>query len=233
MSRHEPPLPTDRAHALALTPVPPATQARLDRFVALLLQWQRTVPLVAASTLPHLWTRHVADSLQLVPLAPAARIWVDFGSGGGFPGIPVACALADERATMVHLVESNARKAAFLREAVRTLGLPARIHMIRAENFGDTWRGPVDAVTARALAPLKTLLDQAFPLISRGAVGLFPKGQDVETELTEATKYWTITADLVTSKTNPSGRIVYVRRVEPKQRRVLPAGAAAPGKSPS
>jgi 16S rRNA (guanine527-N7)-methyltransferase len=233
VSVHASRLSADRGRALALTPVARATQERLDRFVALLLHWQRTIPLVAASTLPQLWTRHVADSLQLLPLAPTARIWVDFGSGGGFPGIPIACALADAEGTMVHLVESHAKKAAFLREVVRTLRLPAQVHATRAENFGDTWRGPVDAVTARAVAPLKTLCDQALPLISRGAVGLFPKGQDVERELTEATKYWTITADIVTSKTNPAGRIVCVRRITRKERDVSPASAAPPRTSPT
>ncbi|MEJ2433969.1 MAG: 16S rRNA (guanine(527)-N(7))-methyltransferase RsmG, partial [Pseudolabrys sp.] len=173
-------LTADKKRALALTPVSRETQERLEAFVALLLQWQGRINLIAPSTIANVWTRHVADSLQLVALAPQARVWVDFGSGGGFPGIPIACALADVPGAMVHLVESNGKKAAFLREAVRITQAPAKVHQARVENFGDSWPGPADAVTARALAPMKTLCDQAFPLLSRGAVGLFPKGQDVD-----------------------------------------------------
>lgn len=213
-----PDLSADRAHALRLTPVSRETLARLDRFVELLLQWQRRINLIAPSTIPTLWTRHIADSLQLLPLAPEARTWVDFGSGGGFPAIPLACALAEAPGTYVHLIESNGKKAAFLREVVRQLGLPAEVHQERAENFGDSWPETPDVVSARALAPLKTLCDQAFPLIARGAVGLFLKGQDVDTELTEAAKYWTIEASKRPSKTSPEGCVVVVRGIHRRTR---------------
>ena len=203
-------LSADKARALALFPVSRETQNRLDRFVETLLRWQDRLNLIANSTVGEIWTRHVADSLQLLPLAPQARTWVDLGSGGGFPGMVVACALAGEAGTRVHLVESNRKKAAFLREAVRATGAPALVHAIRADKFGESCAEPVDAVTARALAPLKTLCDQAFPFISRGAIGLFPKGQDVDAELTEATKYWNIEATKAPSKTSPDGSIVIV-----------------------
>ena len=180
-------------------------------FVELLLLWQQKQNLVASSTLPQIWTRHIADSLQLLPLAPEARVWVDFGSGAGFPGIPIACALADTPGAMVHLIESNGKKAAFLREAVRVTGAPAKVHHMRAEKFGESCAETIDAVTARALSPLKVLCDQAFPLIERGALGVFPKGQDVDAELTEAAKYWTIEASKVPSKTSPEGCIVVIR----------------------
>ena len=195
----------DRARALQLTPVSRETEKRLDMFVEPLLLWQQTTNLVASSTLPQLWTRHVADSLQLIALAPEARVWVDFGSGGGFPGIPIACALADKPGRHVHLIESNGKKAAFLREAVRVTGVPAEIHQTRAEKFGESCAETVHVVTARALAPLKTLCDSPFPLIARGAVGLFPKGQDVDAELTEAAKYWSIEAEKVPSLTESRG----------------------------
>lgn len=201
-------LSADRARALALTPVSREAEKKLDAFVALLLRWQRTTNLVAPSTLPALWTRHVADSLQLAALAPDTTTWVDFGSGGGFPGIPIACALSAEG--VVHLIESNGKKAAFLREAVRTLKLRAEIHAMRAEKFGETWPGRADVVTARALAPLKTLCGQALPLIAKGAIGLFPKGQDVAAELTEAAKYWRIEASKVPSRTAPDGCVVRI-----------------------
>ena len=115
-------LASDRKAALKLTPVSRETLKRLDAYVALLLQWQAKTNLVASSTLPQLWTRHISDSLQLLALAPDAKVWADFGSGGGFPGIVLACALADMTGAMVHLVERNAKKAAFLREALRVTG---------------------------------------------------------------------------------------------------------------
>ncbi len=180
-------------------------------FVEALLLWQQRTNLVASSTLPQIWTRHIADSLQLVDLAPEARVWVDFGAGGGFPGIPIACALVDKSGALVHLIESNGKKAAFLREAVRVTGVAAQVHQQRAEKFGESFQETVHVVTARALAPLKTLCDQAFPLIARGAIGIFPKGQDVDAELTEAAKYWSIEAEKVPSKTSPEGRIVVIR----------------------
>ncbi len=190
-------LASDKKRALALTPVSRETEQRLITFVETLLLWQNRFNLVAASTLPVIWTRHIADSLQLLPLAPGAKVWVDFGSGAGFPGIPIACALADKPGAMVHLVESVGKKANFLREVVGKLGLPAKVHQVRAEKFGESCAETVDVVTARALAPLKVLCDQAFPLIAQGAVGLFPKGQDVASELTEAAKYWRLQASTV------------------------------------
>ena len=213
-------LSVDRARALALTPVSAAAAKRLDQFVALFLQWQDKINLVAASTLPQLWTRHIADSLQLLDHAPDARIWVDFGSGGGFPAIPIACALAEKPGTLIHLVESTGKRAAFLRESVRVLGLPAKVHAVRIENFGDSFNGEVDVVTARAVAPLKILCDQAFAFISRGAFGLFPKGQDIDAELTEAAKYWRIQADTVPSRTSAESAIVVVRQLEKRRQSI-------------
>lgn len=204
-------LESDKKRALALTPVSRETEKRLDMFVEVLLLWQSKMNLVASSTLPQIWTRHIADSLQLLPLAPEARVWVDFGSGAGFPGIPIACALAEKPGTMVHLVESVGKKANFLREVVSTLGLPAQVHQERAEKFGETCAETVHVVTARAVAPLKTLCEQAFPLIAKGAIGLFPKGQDVASQLTEAAKYWRLESSLVPSVTNPASAIVVVR----------------------
>jgi 16S rRNA (guanine527-N7)-methyltransferase len=209
-------LESDRARALALTPVSRETSARLDRFVELLLTWQTATNLVAPSTLPSLWTRHIADSLQLLDLVPEARIWVDLGSGGGFPGLVVACALSEKAGSMVHLVESNLKKAAFLREAVRLTGAPAKVSAVRIERFVETFDGRADVVSARALAPLNILLHQSFTLIAAGATGLFPKGQDVEAELTQASKYWNMVNDLLPSRTDPKGRIVLVRALQPR-----------------
>ena len=207
-------LAANRAEALALTPVSRETAERLDRFVAELLQWQPTTNLVAASTLPDLWMRHVADSLQLLPLAPNAKVWVDLGSGAGFPGLVIACAIAERSGAQVHLVESNAKKCAFLRVAVRATGVSATVHHQRIADFAKTFRGPVDVVTARALAPLDKLIAEAAPLLKTWALGLFPKGQDVAAELTAASKYWNIDATVAPSVTSPASGIVVLRRVE-------------------
>src|ERR1700730_12269177 len=160
-----PDLSADRARALEATPVSRETAARLDRFVELLLEWQQRLNLIARSTEPKLWTRHVADSLQLVALAPQARTWADLGSGAGFPGLVIACALADTPGGRVHLVESNGKKAAFLREAVRIAGAPAVVHGVRIADFAANSPEPIEVVTARALAPLPELLAAAFPLL--------------------------------------------------------------------
>jgi 16S rRNA (guanine527-N7)-methyltransferase len=211
-------LSADRATALALTPVSRETAARLDRFVAILLDWQRRMNLIAASTEPAVWTRHVADSLQLLPLAPQARIWADLGSGGGFPGLAIACALADAAGARMHLVESNRKKAAFLREAVRATGAPAIVHAIKIEDFIEKPPEPIEILTARALAPLPELLAMAYPLLKKGTAGLFPKGQDVAVELTAAAKCWNIQASLTPSRTDPRAQIVVVRGIERKLR---------------
>ena len=226
------PDPADRARALALTPVSRETTERLDRFVALLLAWQRTTNLIAPSTIPHIWTRHVADSLQLLDLANTAaqkrasgrgqgpehgHVWLDIGSGAGFPGLIIACALADIPGSAVHLVESNAKKAAFLREAQRVTGAPAVVHAGRIEKVALTLT-QVDIVTARAVAPLKTLLGWCLPLLGTSrATALFLKGQHAELELAEAARAWketwNMTATLVPSRTDPAGRIVVIRDV--------------------
>lgn len=200
----------DRAAALRLVPVSRETAARLDEFAALLLRWQKAVQLVAPSTLPKLWTRHIADSLQIVEFAPGAKRWIDLGSGGGFPGLVVALALAETSGVIVHLVESDARKAAFLREVVRISDAPAKVHHERVESVAERFAGDVEIVTARALAPLARLLELAAPLLSGGARGVFLKGQDVDNELTQAAKSWNISAEAFLSRTDASGRILII-----------------------
>jgi len=202
----------DRAAAFRLVPVSRETAARLEEFVALLLRWQKAVQLVAPSTLPKLWTRHIADSLQIVELVPNAKRWIDLGSGGGFPGLVVAIALAEVPGAVVHLVESDTRKAAFLREAVRVTGAPAKVHHERVESAAERFAGDVEIVTARALAPLARLLELAAPLLSGGARGVFLKGQDVDNELTQAAKSWNIAAETFPSRTDPRGRILIIER---------------------
>jgi 16S rRNA (guanine527-N7)-methyltransferase len=207
----------DRDRALAPFNVSRETMNRLDRFIAVLLQWQEHTNLIANSTTPELWTRHVADSLQLLPLAPEARIWIDLGSGGGFPGLAIACALADKPGAKVHLVESKAKKCVFLREAALAAGVSVSIHNQRIEDFAAHPPEHADVVTARALKPLPELLTLAYPLLKTGAQGLFLKGQDVDAELTEAAKCWNIKAKLVPSQTEARGRIVVVESLESRK----------------
>lgn len=206
---------SDRAQTVALfgENVSRETWERLDRFVELVLRRQEVMNLVAASTLPHIWTRHIADSLQLLPLAPGARTWLDFGSGAGFPGLAIACALVEVPGARIELVESTQKKAKFLRDVIDALALPALVHVQRIEDFTCGNSARFDVVTARAVAPLDRLLGYAFPLLKTGVVGLFPKGQDVAAELTQASKSWNIEADLIPSKTDPQARIVRVRRI--------------------
>ncbi len=213
----------DRKHALAMFDLSPETVARLDCFVDLLLTWQRRTNLISQSTVPSLWTRHVSDSLQLLEVGkvgpagvpPATpRVWLDLGSGGGFPGIVLACALADVPGAQVHLVDSNLKKAAFLREAVRQTKTPGIVHAMRIDELTPALDAiSVDCVTARALAPLPDLLEMIAPFVKKGAKALLLKGQDLDHELTESTKHWHIEADNVPSMTNKSGRILIVHKL--------------------
>jgi 16S rRNA (guanine527-N7)-methyltransferase len=182
---------------------------RLERYVALLLQWQRRINLIGPSTAGQVWQRHILDALQLVPLIPPGTgIIADLGSGAGIPGLVIAIATGLE----VHLYESNSKKAAFLREAARQCRAKAIIHQVRIETIGSDPRRPkADVVTARALAPLGRLLDQAEPFLKAGALGLFHKGQDVDAELTEASKSWRIIAERHPSLTDSKAVILVVK----------------------
>jgi 16S rRNA (guanine527-N7)-methyltransferase len=203
---------SDRAAALALFPLPPGTVQRLAIYADLLTKWQKTINLVAASTLPHLWMRHFADSLQVQAAAPAARLWVDLGSGAGFPGLVVAIRLAGVPGATVHLIESDRRKCAFLREVSRETGAPTIVHPGRIETVVAEIDVPIDAVSARALAPLPELLCYAGKFLEQGAIGVFLKGQDVARELTDSaisSRYRIILRESVTSR---SSRLVIVGR---------------------
>ncbi|PZA10921.1 16S rRNA (guanine(527)-N(7))-methyltransferase RsmG [Rhodopseudomonas palustris] len=207
-------LDADKAAAMKLVQISPALEARLDAYVALLQQWQAKTNLVAPSTLPQLWTRHVADSLQLVSLVPNARRWLDFGSGGGFPGVVLACAMADVGGH-VTLVERIAKKAAFLREALRVAGAPGTVMLADIGDNVDRFPQAIDCITARAVAPLHQLIGFAEPLMTPGTTkALFLKGQDVEAELTEATKYWKFQPKLHASVTGGQGWIVEIESIE-------------------
>jgi 16S rRNA (guanine527-N7)-methyltransferase len=209
-------LAADRAAALRIVSVPRETLERIDAFVELFLRWQRAVQLVAPADLARLWTRHIADSLQLIELAPAANRWADLGTGGGFPGLIVALALRGREKGFAHLIESDQRKAAFLREAIRITRAPAKVYAERVESAAKRLAPEVDVVTARALAPMPRLLELAAPFLAKGIPALFLKGQDVDNELTASTKSWNIQSTIVPSRTHPHGKIVIVERASPR-----------------
>ena len=187
------------------------TLLKLDILVAELGRWQTIKNLVGPGTLSEVWTRHIADSLQLLAIEPQARRWVDLGSGAGFPGLVLATALAERAGAHVHLVESNARKCAFLRHVARLAGAPATIHEARVEAVVSGFAGAVEIVTARAVAPLARLVAWSEPLLKTGTLGLFPKGREVQSELTEAGKSWRLDAELIPSRTDSEARIVRIR----------------------
>ncbi len=181
-----------------------AVMERLRIYADLLAKWQAKINLVGPKTLPELWQRHMLDSAQLWSLAPTgARCWIDLGSGAGFPGLVLAAFGAPD----MTLVESDSRKATFLREAARAMGLAVQVQSVRIEKLVVP---PADIITARALAPLTQLLEYASCLRKEGTVCLFPKGQDVEKELTEATKSWKIDYRLVPSITDAAARIIQI-----------------------
>ncbi len=198
----------DRRHAVALVPVSRETEERLALYVALLRRWQRIKNLVGPSTLDRVWTRHIADSAQLVALLPEARSWLDMGSGAGFPGLVIAILLRDTAGAAVHLVESNARKCAFLREAARETGAAAVIHNARIENVTPTLEY-VDVITARALAPLPDLLEMGKIPLSRGATGLFLKSAGELASIGVGQPASIVS--VLPSLTSPEGRVVLVR----------------------
>jgi len=202
----------DAARAAVEAAVSRETFRRLGLIVELLRKWQKTINLVAPATLSEVWSRHIADSLQLINhvAADSAR-WADLGSGGGFPGLVVAAALSERPGADVHLVESDTRKSAFLREVARVAELPVTVHAHRIEQVAQMLAPGTEVVSARALAPLPKLLELAEPFLTAGALGVFPKGRDAERELTEARKGWTLDCNLRASVSDREARVLLAR----------------------
>ncbi|OYW25867.1 MAG: 16S rRNA (guanine(527)-N(7))-methyltransferase RsmG [Caulobacter sp. 12-67-6] len=199
----------DAAGYQALTGVTDSQLADLARYQDLLAEWNAVMNLVGPATIATYWTRHVLDSSQLLELAPEAKTWADLGAGAGLPGVVLAILLKGTPGAKVHLVESMAKRCRFLTEVVTALDLPAQVHNARAEELNLK----VDVVTARACAPMTKLFGFSWPYLHRGALGLFLKGQDVASELSEAEKAWNFDAELRPSQSDPRGRIVQVKRL--------------------
>ncbi|WP_210528468.1 16S rRNA (guanine(527)-N(7))-methyltransferase RsmG [Rubellimicrobium arenae] len=194
---------------LAGLDLPPAVQDRLEVFESLVRRWTEKINLISPATVPDLWTRHILDSAQLWPLAPVgAQAWADLGSGGGFPGIVIAVIAAEAGAPKVTLIESDQRKCAFLRTAARELGLAVTLLDQRAESA--TPQG-AQVVSARALAPLASLLPLIARHLAAGGTALLPKGRDHAAEIEAARKDgWTFDADILPSLTDPAARILRI-----------------------
>ena len=189
------------------------TMEKLELYERLLLQWQKAVNLVAPTTIPQVWQRHFADSAQLIALAPQAKIWVDLGSGGGFPGLAIAIMIANQKECCVHLIESNSRKCAFLSEAARRTGAPARVHNMRIADAASSGAVPIaDVVTARALAPLDALLELALPFFGAASTGLFLKGREAGVEIADARKQWTFELKVHPSVSDAQGQILEIKK---------------------
>ena len=186
--------------------------SRLETYAALLVRWQKTHNLVAPSTLPDLWYRHMADSAQLIAHAGGARRWIDLGSGAGFPGMVAAIMLRGH--CEVQLVESNAKKCAFLAAVNRETDAHALIHNCRIEEAANRIAGPFDIVSARALASLEQLCTFAAPFMAEGSNALFPKGREVKAEIADAEQSWNLVYDERPSLTDPDGRILIVHSLK-------------------
>lgn len=199
------------------------TVERLTLYVNLLLHWQKAQNLVAPSTLSEVWLRHVADSLQVADCAPDARVWADFGSGAGFPGLVTAIVMMERGGGHVHLIESNQRKVAFLRAVIRETGCPASVHADRVEKVGARLvaepgdAGLVTAVSARALADLSQLCAYAEPFSATGALSIFHKGRNFREEVAQASHQWDF--DLVERESliDPDSRILTLARIRPRR----------------
>jgi len=178
-------------HELSALDVSRETMGRLETFIALFQKWAKAINLVAPSTLAEAWKRHVVDSMQIYSLHPGPRTWVDLGSGGGFPGIVTGILLAGKGAGWVHLVESNNKKAAFLRTAILETGARASVHAIRIEDASAEIQR-CDAISARALADLDLLMQFGLPWAEQNPSLRFflHKGRDYQREVDKALGRW-------------------------------------------
>lgn len=212
-----PPPPVDIAATCAAAGIflEPDLAGKLADYDALLLKWQKAINLVGPTTLETRDTRHFLDSLQLLKfIRETPTVLVDIGSGAGFPGLVLALAGAGE----VHLVESDIRKATFLREVSRETSAPVVIHDRRVE---DCAIPGMKVLTARALAPLTDLLGHMYRLSggeTSHVTGLFPKGEQAEAEVAKAEKKWLFDLETFPSLTDPDGRILRISNLHPKTR---------------
>ena len=198
-----------------LTGVSRETFGRVQGYLELLDQWRERINLIGPGEGRHLWRRHVLDSLQLLQyISEDDNSVADLGSGAGFPGLVIACALAERPGAMVTLVEKSPRKSEFLRAAGKALGLPVKVLTIRLEDAPGTH---FDVVTARALAPLPKLLGFAASWLKPSGKALLMKGRDTAAELAEAQEAWTFDLATLDSLSSPEGRVLRVSSLRPRR----------------
>lgn len=186
------------------------TNARLNHYLDLLNKWNPRINLVSKSTLDDAWTRHFVDSAQIFNLPPEnTSSWCDLGSGGGFPGLVIAIMAKECRPNMqVQLVESDTRKATFLRTVARELELNTKVHSRRIEEISEI---SAEVASARALAALPKLLGYAMPYLKSGGTCLFPKGETWGKELKDAQDQWNFSHVAHKSKTSPDAVILEIK----------------------
>ena len=196
-----------------------AAMVRLRIYAQTLTDWNARMNLVSPGSLADLWRRHMLDSAQLAALVPAgAKRLIDIGSGAGFPGLVLAALLGPRVGLETILIESIEKKCAFLRAAAAAMGIERHVTVLRGR-AEEVKPEPADVITARAVAPLVSLLFYARRLVAKGGICLFPKGRTAGDELTEARRSWTINAKLIPSRSDASGQIIAVQSFAPKGRR--------------
>lgn len=189
------------------------THDALEAFTNLVRHWNPAINLVSKASIAELWDRHIIDSAHLFLFCPPdAKLWVDIGSGGGFPGIVVAILAREHQPELrLQLVEADLRKATFLRQAARTLGLTVVVHSKRIESITPAFEA--DVFSARALASLDNLLNYAAPHLRHNGVALFPKGGRHAEEIANARKHWLFDEALHPSISDPSAAILEIRNI--------------------
>ncbi|WP_245283074.1 16S rRNA (guanine(527)-N(7))-methyltransferase RsmG [Aureimonas altamirensis] len=210
----QPDIDGDMMAVLDRWPVSRETRDRLVTYASLVRTWQKHINLVAPSTLPTLWSRHIDDGLWLDSVAGPVKHWADIGSGGGFPGLVLACLAAERPGHHVDLVEANAKKSAFLRTVIRELSLPANVHCQRIEAAGAVLE-QAGAISARALASLDILLGLVAPSIEPKTVCYFLKGRAHEREVADATAHWHFDMVKHPSRTEAESVILEIRNCRP------------------
>ncbi len=208
-----------RADFIAETGADAEVMARLDAYAATLIDWNGRMNLVSPASLADLWQRHMFDSAQLVPLIPnGTRRIVDLGSGAGFPGLVIAAMRGDGVGRETVLIESIEKKCAFLRAAAEAMGLGDAVRVIRGR-AEDVTGLKADLVTARAVAPLDTLLEYAKNFADKQTALLFPKGRTAADELTAARQSWTLEGKMIPSRSDREASIIAIQFFAPKGRR--------------
>ena len=203
---------SDKDEAFELCPELRSFEEEFSAYESLLRKWQSKINLVAEATLPTIWTRHFADSAQILDVATGHNQWADLGSGAGFPGMVLAICLKRKPGAEVHLIESDQRKVAFLRAVSRETEAPAIVHLGRIESELPKLNDSVSAITARALAPLPQLIDWSRDLLLKNVLGVFLKGEDWLNELTLLQQTSNFQFKSIASRTNSRARLILAAR---------------------